>query len=120
MMKHRLRPSLAAALLLALLATGCINLGKGTARMTRLYVLTAMASAPDGIAVSGQAPPTIGVGPLTFPDYLDRPQLVTRAGSQTGRACGLNSLMGATSRSLMRPKDRSPDDRAPGNTARGG
>jgi uncharacterized lipoprotein YmbA len=80
MMKHRLHPSLVTALILAILATGCINLGKGTDQVTRLYTLTAMASASDHIMLSGQAAHSIGVGPLAFPDYLDRPQLVTRVG----------------------------------------
>jgi uncharacterized lipoprotein YmbA len=79
MMKYRLHSSLAAVLMFfAILSSGCINLGKSTDRETRLYVLTALASASDGIAFSGQASATIGVGPLAFPDYLDRPQLVTR------------------------------------------
>jgi uncharacterized lipoprotein YmbA len=80
MMKHRLRPLLATALILAILATGCINLGKGTEQVTRLYNLTAMASAFDRIKLSGQAAHFIGVGSLTLPDYFDRPQLVTRVG----------------------------------------
>jgi uncharacterized lipoprotein YmbA len=72
--------SMGTTLVLAILVAGCINLGKGTDRVTRLYILTAMASASDRIALYGQAPPTIGVGPLAFPDYLNRPQLITRAG----------------------------------------
>jgi len=73
-------PSMGAALVLAVLVAGCINLGGGTQRLPRLYVLTTLASSADRAAAARAAAMTIGVGPLVFPDYLDRPQLVTRAG----------------------------------------
>ena len=42
---------------------------------TRLYVLTALAEKPAQISDQAVA---IGVGPITLPKYLDRPQIVTR------------------------------------------
>ena len=42
---------------------------------TRLYVLTATTDKPASTSPEGLA---IGVGPITLPKYLDRPQIVTR------------------------------------------
>ena len=42
---------------------------------TRLYVLTATTDKPASTSPEGLA---IGVGPITLPRYLDRPQIVTR------------------------------------------
>jgi uncharacterized lipoprotein YmbA len=45
---------------------------------TRFYVLTPLqVAAGQSGAVAGQEP-GIGLGPVEFPDYLDRPQIVTR------------------------------------------
>lgn len=56
---------------LALLALGACR----TSKPARYYLL----SAPSG-AAAADAGPAIGVGPIDFPDYLDRPQIVTRRG----------------------------------------
>jgi uncharacterized lipoprotein YmbA len=68
-------PGLRCAVLLALLplAGGCV--GAGTVQPTRLYLLEPL---PRPLA-AGAAGPTVGVGPVTLPDYADRPQLVTRS-----------------------------------------
>lgn len=42
---------------------------------TRLYTLTSLAERPATFSEQGAA---IGVGPVTLPKYLDRPQIVTR------------------------------------------
>ncbi|MCB1748442.1 MAG: membrane integrity-associated transporter subunit PqiC [Gammaproteobacteria bacterium] len=48
-----------------------------------LYIL----DLPQGTAVSGPAQgPSVGIGPLTLPPYLDRPQIVTRDGAYRLRA----------------------------------
>ena len=61
---------------LALLAlTGC----PGNAP-TRLYVLTATTDKPASTSPEGVA---IGVGPITLPKYLDRPQIVTRVAANS-------------------------------------
>lgn len=60
--------------------TACMNLG--TSASTRFYLLesepTAMASSEQG---GGFADTSLGIGPVTIPSYLDRPQLVTRLGA---------------------------------------
>jgi len=58
---------LAAFLPLALAA--CTN------QPTRLYVLTATTEKPASTSPTGVA---IGIGPITLPKYLDRPEIVTR------------------------------------------
>lgn len=57
---------------------GCVNLGKGTERLPRLYLLSAMASVPETASVIADRDIAIGIGPLAFPEYLNRPQIVTR------------------------------------------
>jgi uncharacterized protein len=48
---------------------------------TRFYTLAAVPDAP-GEAMPALPPDlAVGIGPVTLPPYLDRPQLVTRAGS---------------------------------------
>ena len=62
-------PRLAVALLFSALAA-C-----GSDKPTRLYTLTSLAEQPASVSDQGIA---IGVGPITLPKYLDRPQIVTR------------------------------------------
>src|SRR4051812_32111240 len=64
-------PALALAALCLLPALG----GCAGDKPTRLYVLSAMPDAPG--SNSSQGIP-IGVGPVTLPKYLDRPQIITR------------------------------------------
>ncbi|WP_242342836.1 PqiC family protein [Anaeromyxobacter terrae] len=67
--------ALALAAPLALVA-GCLTLGPRS-EPARWYVLEAEASAPG----STRPPmPVLGVGPVRLPAYLDRPEIVTRAG----------------------------------------
>jgi uncharacterized lipoprotein YmbA len=47
---------------------------------TRFYTLSPLTDASDGKPPKIPADLTIGVGPVTLPPYLDRPQLVTRVG----------------------------------------
>lgn len=61
---------------LALLAT---LVGCGTTQASRFYMLESMAGTPSLERI--EAPDqdiSVGLGPITFPDYLDRPQIVTR------------------------------------------
>jgi uncharacterized lipoprotein YmbA len=64
------------ALLAALLAGGCATTPPST-----FYVLTPLPEAAARTAPLTGGRLAVGVGPVTFPDYLDRPQLVSRAGS---------------------------------------
>jgi len=63
------------ALAIALGAAGCSLLRGPTTTPTTFYVLSATSE-------SGQAPPgrdlALGLGPITLPPYLDRPQMVRR------------------------------------------
>lgn len=58
-------------LVLALLAAGC------SSPPTRFYVLSPLAESGRSVNAHEIA---IGVGPVELPDYLDRPQIVTRSG----------------------------------------
>jgi uncharacterized lipoprotein YmbA len=68
-----------AFLLISGVLSGCLNLGKGTERLPRLYVLTAITSDGATPPIDRKENLSIGVGPLAFPEYLNRPQIVTRA-----------------------------------------
>lgn len=59
---------------------------------TEFYTLSNMQLPPGGLSVPKTA---IGVGPTTLPDYLDRPQIVTRASG--------NRVMLATFHSWVEP-----------------
>ena len=82
-----IRRSLAAALLL--MVAGCSQ-----SAPTEFYTLSGMQLPPDGL----NAPrTTVGVGAVTLPDYLDRPQIVTRASG--------NRVMLAAFHSWVEPVD---------------
>lgn len=61
-----------ALVLLSLVAVGCSNTAP-----TRFYVLSAM---PERAAAEPGKGTAIGIGPITLPQYLNRPQIVTRIG----------------------------------------
>lgn len=75
-----------ALMILAGVLAGCIDLGKGTPRQTRLYVLAAMVSDARGTVPEDGETLSIGVGPLDFPAYLNRSQIVTRTGENELKA----------------------------------
>ena len=62
-----------AALLLILCATGC-----SSTPPAKFYALSTH-TAPSGAAVAQSATLGLRIGPFTFPDYLARPNVVTRA-----------------------------------------
>ena len=53
---------------------GCL----GRSQPTRFYLLQPTLSLQEGRAVSAKEGLIIGVGPVEIPEYLDRPQIVTR------------------------------------------
>ena len=81
-------PATVATFILLCLACG----GCASPQPSRFYFLSSTADAPSpGAASSPKVEGTILVGPVEFPGYLDRPQIVTRSGpneyeSDTG--CG--------------------------------
>jgi uncharacterized lipoprotein YmbA len=55
-------------------------LGCGTSKPSHFYLLRALSLASaSGLSETKQSSLLIGLGPVTFPKYLDRPQIVTRA-----------------------------------------
>lgn len=74
--------ALSIALLLAL--SGCT-----LTPPTRFYTLSGVAAPPSAAGIA--AGQTIGVGPVTLPDYLDRPQIVTRSNANTVRIADFDS-----------------------------
>jgi hypothetical protein len=58
---------------------GCVNLGSGTQQTTKFYVLNSLYSAKGEIepqtTVDGKV---IGIGPVDIPEYVNRPQIITR------------------------------------------
>ena len=66
--------------ILAVLAAGLAMAGCAETPPTRFYTLSPLEDAPGGTPPANLPELTVGVGPVTLPPYLDRPQLVTRAG----------------------------------------
>ena len=64
---------------IAFALAGC-SVFRPQADPSRFYVLTATASRAENVASRSSSGPIIGLGPIKFPDYLDRSQLVTRHG----------------------------------------
>ncbi len=67
----------------------------GTTHNYRYYTLASVPAVPDKAAAdSGIVPHILGIGPVTIPDYLDRPQIVLRTSrnelvfSETSRWAG--------------------------------
>jgi uncharacterized lipoprotein YmbA len=69
-MRFYLGRALGAAVLLSLVLGGC-----SSTPPTRFYVLSAIADQAPVFTGKG---PAIGIGPITLPQYLNRPQIVTR------------------------------------------
>jgi uncharacterized lipoprotein YmbA len=66
------------ALVAVMLGTSWLTVGCAS-QPSRFYLLSALPSTEMATPVaSGQPGPTIGVGPIVLPRYLDRPQIATR------------------------------------------
>ena len=66
-------------LLLSFFIVSCMKLGPSTSRSTRFYLLESKTEA--GVPMEPKdwfADISLGIGPVSIPAYLDRPQLVTR------------------------------------------
>lgn len=59
--------------LCVLIVTGC-----GVTKPSRFYILTPVEE--PGAATAGMSGPALGIGPVTFPAYLDRPEIAHRSG----------------------------------------
>jgi uncharacterized protein len=63
----------------AVIVGAIFMLGGCASQPSRFYILSTLPSGGTAPPMtSGQQGPTIGVGPVTLPRYLDRPQIVTR------------------------------------------
>ncbi|HVA79396.1 MAG TPA: PqiC family protein [Candidatus Binataceae bacterium] len=79
-MRRRLSVTVAAAALGALAAGGCFSPRPDP---SKFFVLAPAGAAANSIAPAGLATsssPTIGIGPIKLPEYLDRDEVVTRVG----------------------------------------
>ncbi len=61
--------------LLALLAVTCILAACAESQPSRFYLLSSL---PPAEASGSGKPLSVGVGPISMPEYLNRPQIVTR------------------------------------------
>jgi uncharacterized lipoprotein YmbA len=65
--------------LVALTLGTSLMVGGCASQPSRFYLLSALPNTETAsLETSGKQGPTIGVGPVTLPRYLDRPQIVTR------------------------------------------
>ena len=70
----RFRLAVVAVILCLVVAAGCAN-----TKPSRFYTLSALASSETRTKAGSSSPGlAIGVGPITLPEHLDRPQIVTR------------------------------------------
>jgi len=67
-------------LALTCLLTGCISFGKPSPEI-EYYLLTAEAEVPANLGSAAEKQ-LLSVGPVLIPEFLDRPQIVTRSGSR--------------------------------------
>src|SRR5262249_53709001 len=64
----------------AALVVSLLGLGACSSTPSRFYMLNTLAPSPEMASASqAERGPVILLGPITFPKYLDRPQIVTRA-----------------------------------------
>ncbi len=67
-------------LAIIILGTSTVMAGCGSSPATRYYVLAPLSNSEGGDKPKGNKDdPAIGIGPVQFPKYLDRPQIVTRS-----------------------------------------
>ena len=68
-------------LAIIIFGTSTVMSGCGSSAVTRYYVLAPLSNSESGVKPEGNKDnPAIGIGPVQFPKYLDRPQIVTRSG----------------------------------------
>ena len=96
-MMRRLRP-LCVLLTAATLGSGCFG-----SKPTRFYMLSSTGDAPATAAVeSTSASRVIAVGPVSIPDYVDRPQIVLRENANQVRLAGFDNWAGSLSDMVAR------------------
>ncbi|RJQ68901.1 MAG: membrane integrity-associated transporter subunit PqiC [Desulfobacteraceae bacterium] len=96
-MSALLRPRMRAFLLLILLSAGC----RAASPPIAYYTLGSAEGAADALETSSTKT-TIGIGPVSLPQYLDRPQLVTRTGPHRLRFDDFHLWAGSLSEEIAR------------------
>jgi uncharacterized lipoprotein YmbA len=93
------RHGMIALCLLTMVLSGCF----GTSQPSRFYTLSALRG-PELMphATSTVQETVVAVGPLAIPDYLDRPEIVTRAGQNEMRVNDFQRWAGALEGNLSR------------------
>jgi hypothetical protein len=66
---------------MAVMAAGLLLASCANTTPTRFYTLSSLPAAPGEAPAMASQDLTVAVGPVTLPEYLNRPQLVTRDGS---------------------------------------
>lgn len=75
----------------------------GTSPPTRYYLLNPIASNEANPAHNpAQTPASLGIGPISLPDYLDRPQIVTRRNANTLHLADFDRWAGSLQPMLVR------------------
>ena len=67
-------------LALVILVVSPIGLGACASTPSRFYILNTLSASETIPGTAAAQGPIIGVGPITVPKYLDRPQIITRSG----------------------------------------
>jgi uncharacterized lipoprotein YmbA len=84
---------------LSIALSGCF----GTSQPSRFYTLSSLKGAePIQHATSTGHETIVAIGPLAIPDYLDRPEIVTRAGQNEMRVNEFQRWAGALEGNLLR------------------
>jgi len=99
MLFHPVRPGAIAVCLLVLSLSGCI----GTSQPSRFYTLNSLRS-PEPVphlTSTGQGT-IVAIGPVLIPDYLDRPEIVTRTGQNEMRVNDFQRWAGNLQGNLLR------------------
>jgi uncharacterized lipoprotein YmbA len=60
------------------LVASFLAMGACTSTPSRFYILNTLPASEARHGATAERGPVLGVGPITFPKYLDRPQIVTR------------------------------------------
>ena len=88
----------------AALAAGLLLASCAQSPPTRFYTLSSVLAAPSETGAAGERDLAIGIGAVTLPEYLNRPQMVTRIGSNRVALSDLDSwiepLQGLVARTL--------------------
>jgi uncharacterized protein len=90
-MMRRLRP------LCVLLATAAFGGGCFGSKPTRFYMLSTVAPAAATTLESAGASRVIALGPVSIPDYVDRPQIVLRESANQVQLAGFDNWAGSLS-----------------------